>query len=1252
MIGDDPMFVKPRSWLVKACLTAVSALLVLTGFVTVPQPVHAAAAVTMEEPLNGAVVSGSSLRLAGTYSKVYDVRVFLNGESQLPVVMNDPDGDDSGTWHYDLGLSKLNGEVHLIVRGLDVDTRYGVWSAAAVIHVDNPAAAKPVISILSPADGAQVSGSVPIRVAADSPAAVAGVQVRINSGPWTDMVPAGSDYLYNWDASGFGDRTHSIEARVKDAAGNESYSLTTYAKTGQGTAEPFRMELQDRAMWIWEPEAYKLLLNPGSRDVLDAFAKDTATFGSDPITTFYLAVGPYAGMNILEDDPGKLRDFIEWAHSKGYQVYACFAGGTSPPYMGAYARYHHKAVREIERIINFNLASGTGAKFDGVNVDIEPYIAPEFKTEFPSLQLQHLDGLSKMIARRDTAGINLPFGPAIPKWYDSSPQAQDITWNGSTKWLSQHIQDISDYISIMDYRDAADGTAGIIAGAQGEIDYANDIGKPRSVVIGVETLAVANSGDPEVITFREEGRAFMEAELDKVYSAFTDDISFGGIAVHHYDSIRKLPSYWGPGGVLWQAPADSQPPSAVSSGPRAALTDAGAVQLNWGMAQDNTEIDRYIVYRSTVSGFIAAPVNAITSVRGLSHSDAGLLPGTTYYYRVAAKDTGANIGPASPHVAVTTKAATQKPMILTGMNLTRNATVATVRMRLVDLNTMEPLAGALVEGRFTYSGGRYVTGTTDANGYVAFISETLPADRQIGFEPRRVKVDGYFWAHAYDRPHTAALYPQSGLSGLSVGTGSLEPAFQTHTTGYTVRVPDTTTSITVTPAVADPLNTTVLVNGALLASGAVSAPIQLAEQMTVIPILVPGPEGEPDVYTVTVLREAPPPPVENVFVAAEDATVYENEPSVKRGYEPLLDVIDISKANGGGDRYPYFKFNLGAYPDPVDQAQFYFYVSEKPDVPVTLTLNGHDADSWTEAQVNWNSRPLAGSQTLGTVTVADAGWHSMDVTGFVQNQMGSDKTATFRLMDLTVKNSMVRIHSKDHTENRPYLVLNPSADASLSRLQLQEGTLTPVFDPEVKGYTAQVPKSVDSAAIQVTAAQAHAVVRVNGIPVPQGGGEVRVPLAMGVNPVTVAVYAQNGVGRSEYRIDVSREGSAEARLGGLAVYTHGAAERKASPAFSPDTRSYELEVPYGHKQVRIVPTVMDPLATVKVNGTTVPSGGETGPLPLEAGSNVFVVQVTAENGSTFEYGLTVVREKNRGVGPSETGATGLDRKAGTNESRD
>lgn len=722
-----------------------------------PLPAHAAAAITIDSPASGTHVHTPTVRIQGTYSGMYDIKLYINGVKQVNASMNDPDADDSGQWHYDLDTRDYSGLVRIHAVGSDAGTRYGVWSAPFELYVDRPKADGPQVTIASPVEGTSLQGTVAVLVSVYADLPVKGVQVRINGGDWQTAAWNGTHYSYAWNTAGIGDKTSSIEARATDTKGRTGLSRTTYAKVGLGTSEPVVVKPQDRAIWIWESEAYRLLLNDGSREVLDQFATDTATFNSDPITTLYLAVGPMGGMNILEDDPGKLRSFIAWAHSRGYQVHAAIAGGTSPPYMGAYAIYHDKAVREIEQIINYNVASAANERFDGVNVDIEPYIAPDFKTDYPSMQLQYLDGLQKMIDRRNAAGINLPFGPAIPKWYDSSPQAQNIVWNGASKWLSEHVQDISDYIAIMDYRDTADGGAGIIAGAQGEIAYAEAIGKPNSVIVAVESLDIANSGDPETITFREEGRTVMEAELDKTYAAFGSKPSFGGIAMHHYDSLRTLPSWWGTGSVSWQPPADTQPPTMVSRQPQAVAADYRQIDVSYGMAFDNNDIDRYVVYRGTQPNFTVNAASIAGYARTLSFRDTGLLPDTTYYYKVAAKDLRGNIGPASQAASARTKPTDLKPMLVTGMSIVMKGSNASVTMQVVDMQTRQPLAGALVEGRFHFAGGKYTGGRTDANGMITLSSESIAPGRQVGFEPRRVMSAGYYWAQAYDEPHTVVL---------------------------------------------------------------------------------------------------------------------------------------------------------------------------------------------------------------------------------------------------------------------------------------------------------------------------------------------------------------------------------------------------------------------------------------------------------------------------------------------------------------
>jgi hypothetical protein len=684
----------------------------------------------------------------------------INAETLEDVYMNDPDGDGSGTWYYDLDTSPYDGPIEIAVRGWDARTRYGVWSPFVTLYVNNPEANKPVVTINSPADGTHVNGPVMIQISVKAKNPISSVEVRINGGKWLKAKADGSKgrYKYLWNPPAGASNTSWIEARARDSRGNVGTSLTTYVRLGCAQPEPVTLEPQDRAMWIWEKASYNLFYNDGSKEVLDALAQDTATFDSDPVTTFYLGIDQLHGKHVMQEDPDKVRAFISWAHSKGYKVHATIAGGTIPPYLGAYSRYHEFAVRAMEGVINYNLSSAPDERFDGVNVDIEPYLLPDFKTDQPSVQIQYLDGLAKMIQRRDAAGINLPFGTVIPRWFDTADQARDIPWRGTTTWLSEHIQDISDYIAIMDYRDTAEGSAGIIQSALGELSYANAIGKPGSVVIGVETLDIADGGDPETITFREEGRTYMERELDKVYEAVGSDPAFAGIAMHHYDSLRQLPSDWGPDRITWEPPDDDTPPSAVSVEPTAIAVDHQRIDITFGRAFDNTEVEEYYVYRSTESGFEPDESNLAGSTRGLLFSDTGLLPNTTYYYRVAAVDVRGNRGPVSDETSAVTGDTPLAPMIVRGLEITHTGTSAKVSLRVVDMETNEPIPSANVHGRFAYGAGRFVDIVTDENGIGSATSEAVPADWLVDFFVRRIIAPGYYWAKAYDVQEPLSAY--------------------------------------------------------------------------------------------------------------------------------------------------------------------------------------------------------------------------------------------------------------------------------------------------------------------------------------------------------------------------------------------------------------------------------------------------------------------------------------------------------------
>ncbi|RAR43165.1 fibronectin type III domain-containing protein [Paenibacillus sp. MDMC362] len=778
---------------------------VLISTICIPPPhVKAAALITIDSHQDGQTLQPGVAELSGTYSGVYELQLIVNGAFVTDVQMDDPNGDDSGSWSYKLDTSQLDGPVEMVLKGNDAVTRYGIWSPWIHLNIDNPAAHIPGVQITSPNEHTLQRNKMDIHISAAGKNPIAQVELRINGGDWLQVAPAKNGYKYTFDSRQSPHQVHSLEARATDSYGNTGYSLTVYARTGgmppanQGkypatvtdavymdlanstpvnvindvydpsatnpetvtsnTYEPEPLPDQDRAIWIWENASYPLVLNPNARAALSSMAKDTTTFNQRPITTLYLAVGQYDGAKMLEDHRSEVQQFIEWAHSQGFYVHALIAGGTSPPYFGAYSRYETHAVREFEQILNYNLASGETARFDGVNLDTEPYILPDFKIAKPSVQIQYLDMLQLLMERKQASGLTLSVGAAIPRWYDTSSDASNISWNGKTKWLSEHIQDTADYISIMNYRDQADGSAGIIAQALNELAYANTIGKPKSVVIGVETKDIADGGDPETISFHEEGRTYMEQELNKVYDAFLNDSAFGGIALHHYSSIVDFPSEWGPGGYAWQPPADHERPSTVS-GATAATFDFQRINITYNMAMDNTAVNAYRIYRSTNADFEIGPATYAGISKGLSFKDTGLLPSTTYYYKITAVDISGNEGAPSAAASATTAPSTMKPMVIDQMTLTYSAGIARVTMQMVDKETRLPVS-AKISGRFTHMAGKYVNAATTADGVFQSQSELISVSRgEIGFLPRRIMADSYYWASAYDQlPYPTVIW--------------------------------------------------------------------------------------------------------------------------------------------------------------------------------------------------------------------------------------------------------------------------------------------------------------------------------------------------------------------------------------------------------------------------------------------------------------------------------------------------------------
>ncbi len=185
-------------------------------------------------------------------------------------------------------------------------------------------------------------------------------------------------------------------------------------------------------------------------------------------------------------DEAALRDLIRELRQAGTTVYALDG-------FRSYAlKVHHQTVLGvIDRVIEHNRESPPEARFVGVHHDIEPYLLPGFHgTRRDRILVDYLDLIAESARRLRDA--DLAYGVDIPFWYDAPDEDTyelvEVDFRGKRKPVSEHVIDLVDEVTVMDYRTTAYGADGTIRHARGELEYAASVGK--TLWIGLETFTL------------------------------------------------------------------------------------------------------------------------------------------------------------------------------------------------------------------------------------------------------------------------------------------------------------------------------------------------------------------------------------------------------------------------------------------------------------------------------------------------------------------------------------------------------------------------------------------------------------------------------------------------------------------------------------------------------------------------------------------------------------------------------------------
>jgi hypothetical protein len=316
-------------------------------------------------------------------------------------------------------------------------------------------------------------------------------------------------------------------------------------------------------------------------------------------------------------------------------------------------------------------------------------------------------------------------------------------------------------------------------------------------------------------------------------------------------------------------------------------------------------------------------------------------------------------------------------------------------------------------------------------------------------------------------PDPATISPgtNADLSGLTLSSGTLSPAFASGTTAYTASVSNGTTSITVTPTRAQ-ANATIEVRVntgtyAAVTSGSPSAALALNLGSNTVDVRVTAQDGTTQkTYTVTVTRMAAP-------------TVT----------SPTATNITATGATLGGN------------------------VTSDGGAAITERGVVYSATAT-------NSNPLIGGTGVTKVTATGAtGVFSTPIIGLTPLSGYSYKAYA--------------INSQGTSYTSVMAFTSSSINADLSGLTLSSGTLSPAFASGTTAYTASVSNGTTSITVTPTRAQANATIeaRVNTgtyAAVTSGSPSAVLALNLGSNTVDVRVTAQDGTTQKTYTVTVTR----------------------------------------------------------------------------------------------------------------------------------
>jgi hypothetical protein len=196
----------------------------------------------------------------------------------------------------------------------------------------------------------------------------------------------------------------------------------------------------------------------------------------------------------------------------------------------------------------------------------------------------------------------------------------------------------------------------------------------------------------------------------------------------------------------------------------------------------------------------------------------------------------------------------------------------------------------------------------------------------------------------------------------------------------------------------------------------------------------------------------------------------------------------------------------------------------------------------------------------------------------------------------------------------------PSRDATLKDVSLTYGKMTPAFNSLIISYSDTVPNAISSIGMTATVAIQSSKIYLNGDSILKDGAKYDLSLKVGDNDFILKVIAENG-DSGVYQVRIRRL-SANSSLSALTV-DHG----QLTPSLIDSRLDYVDTVAGSVDSLRVGIRALDSSArAVRIRQDAVNGVSMSKRIALFDGSNIISIGVTAEDGSSSVYTLTVYRK--------------------------